>query len=182
LPRELEKILSKRNLKGFLKDKVGGPLKLHHEFRVSMSDCPNACSRPQITDIGLLGACVPEVTDEECSKCEACIEICGEDALSLNESGPVLDKNKCLYCGQCVNICPSGSLKKEMSGYRIQIGGKLGRHPRLATELPLVFNPEEAIMIIDKCLDFYQDNCRKGERLGEILSKKGIKELERRFC
>jgi dissimilatory sulfite reductase (desulfoviridin) alpha/beta subunit len=40
---ELEKILLRRNIGRFLKEWVGGPLKMHHEFRVCVSDCPNAC-------------------------------------------------------------------------------------------------------------------------------------------
>ena len=35
---------------------------MHHEFRVSLSACPNACSRPQIVDIGLIGAVTPVLT------------------------------------------------------------------------------------------------------------------------
>jgi dissimilatory sulfite reductase (desulfoviridin) alpha/beta subunit len=62
LPRKIEDLLSRRNLKSFLKGKAKGPLKLHHEFRVSISDCPNACSRPQIADIGLIGARRPNIS------------------------------------------------------------------------------------------------------------------------
>ena len=28
-------------------------LKFHHEFRVTVADCPNSCSQPQIKDIGI---------------------------------------------------------------------------------------------------------------------------------
>jgi len=181
LVKKIEHKISGRDLKSFMKNRVNGPLKMHHEFRISVSDCPNACSRPQIADIGLLGACVPEVTDFECSQCGACLEACKEDAISLNDQGPKIDQGRCLYCGQCIKVCPSGSLKRGKSGYRIQVGGKLGRHPRLAGELPLVYNPGETIRIIDQCLDYYQEQCQKGERFGEILNQKGMKELEGRL-
>ena len=59
--KKIEEHLAGRNLKSFLKDRVKGPLKMHHEFRVSTSDCPNACSRPQIVDLGLIGARSPKV-------------------------------------------------------------------------------------------------------------------------
>ena len=42
---------------------------------------------------------------------------------------------------------------EEKSGYRIQVGGKLGRHPRLATELPLVYDLADLPRMIDKCVD-----------------------------
>ena len=46
LVKKIEEKLAQRNMKAFLKEKVGGPLKFHHEFRVSVSDCPNACLPP----------------------------------------------------------------------------------------------------------------------------------------
>ncbi|MEW6378092.1 MAG: hypothetical protein AB1611_00640 [bacterium] len=54
LVQRVEARLSGRNLRDFLKTRVSGPLKIHHEFVVSLSDCPNACSRPQIVDLGLI--------------------------------------------------------------------------------------------------------------------------------
>ena len=65
LVKKIKAKLAQKNMKAFLKEKVGGPLKFHHEFRVSVSDCPNACSRPQIVDIGLIGARKPQVTKED---------------------------------------------------------------------------------------------------------------------
>ena len=53
--KRTERVLDEKDLKKFLRQKVKGPLKMHHEFRVSLSDCPNGCSRPQIADFGLLG-------------------------------------------------------------------------------------------------------------------------------
>jgi len=177
-PQELEEKLSKRNLKAFLKERVKGPLKMHHEFRVSVSDCPNACSRPQIVDLGFIGASRPEVSDEACSECEACVEICKEDAISLKGGYPFVDNSKCLSCGQCIEVCPTGTLKEKTKGYRILVGGKLGRHPRLATELSGIYALEDALKIADQCLDYYQSNCQGGERFGQILERTGTSELD----
>jgi len=172
LSRELEARLSRRNLKEFLKKRVEGPLKLHHEFRVSVSDCPNACSRPQIVDMGLVGACVPEVLPEKCSRCEACVETCKEGALSIRDDGGIfLDNARCLYCGQCVKVCPTGAIQERSSGYRVMVGGKLGRHPKLARELPGVRSLDEALATLERCLDVYEERSTKGERFGEILEK-----------
>ena len=166
-----------RDFKSVLKKIVDGPLKIHHEFRVSISDCPNACSRPQIADIGLIGACEPRVTDEICSRCNACAETCQEDAISFPGDGPFLDAAKCLNCGKCIAVCPTGSLQKGRSGYRVLLGGKLGRHPRLASELPGIFPAETLPRVIDACLDYYTSHCRNGERLGEILERRGVEEI-----
>ncbi len=174
LPGELEQKLSKRKLKSFLKTRVKGPLKMHHEFRISISDCPNACSRPQIFDVGLIGACRPSISAEPCTRCGACIEVCRENALLLEGEAAVIDDSSCLYCGKCVDACPTGTLKEGARGYRVLIGGKLGRHPRLGTELPGIYDAEEVPMIVDQCVEHFQRYCQEGERFGEILERGGL--------
>jgi dissimilatory sulfite reductase (desulfoviridin) alpha/beta subunit len=177
LPRKIEDLFSRRDFRSFLAEKVKGPLKLHHEFRVSISDCPNACSRPQIADIGLIGARRPRISPEECIQCDACVETCREGAIQLAGKWPVIDWGKCVYCGQCIAACPTRTIQEEEKGFRVQVGGKLGRHPRLAEELPGIFSEEEVLKMIERCLDHYQKRCRHGERFGEVLEKTGLKEL-----
>lgn len=176
--KKLENTLKKRDLKSFLKKRTGGSLKMHHELRVSISDCPSSCSRPQIADIGLIGACVPNITDADCNLCETCIETCKEGAISLYNDRPVIDEKKCLYCGQCIDVCPNGVLEKGKTGYRIQLGGKLGRHPRLAEELTGIFEPDDTVRIAKRCLDYYQMHNKQGERFGVILEINGLNELK----
>jgi anaerobic sulfite reductase subunit C len=170
-PKKIETLLAGLDLKSFLKEKVPGPLKLHHEFRVSISDCPNACSRPQIGDLGLIGARSPKISAEPCVQCGACVEACREKAVLLAGKWPVVNLEKCVFCGQCISACPTRTLQEDRRGFRIQVGGKLGRHPRLAKELPEIHDPAETLRIIGKILDFYRRRCREGERLGEILDR-----------
>jgi anaerobic sulfite reductase subunit C len=174
IAERIEQEMSSRALKDFLKERVGGPLKMHHEFRVSISDCPNACSRPQIVDLGLIGACIPLVTNTPCSQCGACVEACRERAIELGEDRPVLDEAACLACGQCIRACPTGTLLEGRKGYRVLVGGKLGRHPRLAQELPHVHSVEGAMALVGRCLDHYLAHCLKGERFGEIIERTGL--------
>ena len=177
---ELEKRFSRRDLKTWLKERVGASLKFHHEFRVSVSDCPNACSRPQIVDVGFIGACIPSLTGKECNLCSECAAECRESAITLHENGPVIDYDECLFCGKCVEVCESGKIEKISAGYRVMLGGKLGRHPRLARELKGIHSPEEALEILDKALDYYRLHAIKGERFGEILHEAGLKEIARK--
>jgi anaerobic sulfite reductase subunit C len=170
---KVETILAERNLYGFLKERVQGPLKLHHEFRVSVSDCPNACSRPQIVDLGMIGAVSPRLSEQPCSRCGTCVEICREEAVRLSEHDdrPSINYDKCVKCSQCVKVCPTGTLEKGAEGYRLLVGGKLGRHPRLARELKGIYSEEEALRVVDICLDHYVTHNRTGERFGEILER-----------
>ncbi len=171
--KKVEERFAGSNLKSFLKDRVKGPLKMHHEFRVSISDCPNACSGPQIVDLGLIGARKPKVSDAACNQCGACVEVCREGAIFLTGQAPLVDPARCLFCGQCIPVCPTGTLQEAARGYRILVGGKLGRHPRLATDLRGIYSPEEALRIVDCCRDHYLKHCAQGERFGEILERTG---------
>jgi ferredoxin len=45
-----------------------------------------------------------------CVGCEACIERCQMDALSMAEGRAVLNVDRCIGCGLCVGSCPSGAL------------------------------------------------------------------------
>lgn len=177
LADELERLLAQKKLMAFLKRVVDGPLKMHHEFRVSISDCPNACSRPQIVDIGLIGAVKPRVTDLQCTDCGQCVEACKESAIMLGEHGPEIAFEKCLLCGSCIRACPTGTISGEKSGYRILLGGKLGRHPRLGQDVGRIFPIRTISAVVELVVDFYKRNCIRGERLGTILEGQGIKDL-----
>jgi anaerobic sulfite reductase subunit C len=176
LAAELEKLLSAKKLRDFLKTKVTGPLKMHHEFRVSISDCPNSCSRPQIVDFGVVAAALPRVSEQDCSGCAACVAVCKESTIDIDPETDTarIDDEKCLYCGQCVKVCPTGALNTETEGYRILLGGKLGRHPQLATELRGIYSKEQVIEILEKCLEHHMVCNTEGERFGEILNRTGL--------
>jgi anaerobic sulfite reductase subunit C len=173
LQQEIETLLQKEDILGFLKNRVSEGLKFHHEFRITLADCPNACSQPQIKDIGIIGASSPMISDKECSHCNQCVEVCHENAImiSLQMVAPVIDQNTCVRCGKCISACPTGTIAAKHIGYRIMLGGKLGRHPRLATEIPGVFNEVQLIKIVQHCIAFYKQKNRRGERFGEILEK-----------
>ncbi len=172
LVNQIEAEVKKEDLLGFLKQTVQDDLKFHHEFRITLADCPNACSQPQIKDIGIIGACAPVVTDEPCSLCEACVEACKEDAISLDpeKEGPLIDDSLCLKCGKCMPVCPTGTLIEGKKGYRVQLGGKLGRHPQLARELPGIYDEDTVMQIVKDCVRFYKEKSKNGERFGQILT------------
>jgi dissimilatory sulfite reductase (desulfoviridin) alpha/beta subunit len=180
----IETLVQKADLLGFLKSRVQGDLKFHHEFRVTLADCPNACSQPQIKDVGIIGAVVPETTNEACSQCEACIEACAEQAIALAPEGrpPRIDPARCMNCGLCIRACPTGTIAEAWRGFRVQLGGRLGRHPRLARELPGIFSEDQVVEILQECLAFYKDRSRHGERFAHLLQDADFKELSRRFC
>ncbi len=180
LAEGIERLFSGKDLKSFLKNRVRGPLKIHHEFRVAIADCPNACSRPQIADIGLIGARIVDIFDGgECTRCGACAEACQEDAMAFPDGaeGPVLMIDNCLHCGQCLSVCPSDTIREVKQGFKVLVGGKLGRHPQLGMDLGGVFSTDETLAVVERCLDCYLRHNKEGERFGEILKHIGTGEL-----
>jgi anaerobic sulfite reductase subunit C len=181
LADSLEAVLAGADMLAFLKAGVQGPLKLHHEFRVTISDCPNACSRPQIADIGIIGARLPKVDAQaQCTQCQACVDACREKAVQCeSDCGPEIDFDQCLACGQCIDVCPTGSLTQGETGYRVQLGGRLGRRPKLARELPGLRDPKSVPALVSRVVDFYKAKSRPGERLADLLEPEDMEKLGR---
>jgi dissimilatory sulfite reductase (desulfoviridin) alpha/beta subunit len=82
-----------------------------------------------------------------------------------------------MNCGLCIEVCQSGTLVEGYRGFRIQLGGKLGRHPKLAEELPGIFNEAEAVQIVQSCLEVYKQTARGGIRFSEIFKQIDVKHL-----
>lgn len=179
----IERLLKAEDLLTFLQRTVKGDLKFHHEFRVTLADCPNACSQPQIKDIGIIGAALPAITDQPCSECEACVDVCKEAAIELTPdgSGPQIDCERCLACGQCMAVCPTGSLEAGCRGFRVQLGGKLGRHPRLAKELPGLYTEQQVLAIVKDCLAIYTRKSTGGKRFAEVFSERDFRQIAKRY-
>ncbi len=183
LAERIEHLLQSADLLTFLKSKGISDLKFHHEFRVTMANCPNACSQPQIKDIGIIAAALPAVSDEACSDCRACTDICREAAISFGEDAlmPTLHSDRCVACGQCIPVCPTGTLVEADKGYRVQLGGKLGRHPQLGLELPGIYTESAVLGIVADCLDLYKERSLRGERFGELVGPDDAKILAERY-
>jgi dissimilatory sulfite reductase (desulfoviridin) alpha/beta subunit len=76
-------------------------------------------------------------------------------------------------CGACARVCLSGTLQVARRGWRIQIGGRLGRHPRLGVELPGLHARAGVLAAAGACIDFFLRNATAGERFGELLERVG---------
>lgn len=153
--------------------KTNSDRKSHGGFRVAVSDCPNACSRPQIVDIGLIGASEPVVTDLECKDCGGCLEVCKEGAVSFWDGVrfPIIDEASCVRCGACIQACSKGTIQEGRHGYRILVGGRLGRHSRLGTELPGIYDEAKALEMVRRIVSWYLANARPGERLADVFTR-----------
>ncbi len=173
LVREIRVLLEEADLGGFLRSQGSGPIRVHQLFRVSVSQCPNACSQPQIRDVGIIAATFPVFTEKGCVQCGACENACRENAVwvDADKASSVIDHERCVACGACISVCPTGRIGMGASGYRVMIGGKLGRHPRLAAELPEIYDVEAVLRLLFLCLEEYRQKSTKRKRFADIVAE-----------
>lgn len=109
----------------------------NYHIKVSVSGCPNDCSKGHTQDFGVIGQARMEYHPERCIGCGACVRACEHHAtrvLSLNANG-LIDKDCCccVGCGECTIACPASAwTRKPEKFYRIVIGGRTGKqNPRM---------------------------------------------------
>ncbi len=51
-----------------------------------------------------------QLSSDDCTSCEACIERCPMDALTMTDDGLCLDPVRCIGCGLCSTGCPVGAI------------------------------------------------------------------------
>ncbi len=150
----------------------------HNKLRISISGCPNGCSRPQIADFGVAGFVRPYVDPERCTACGSCVEVCPDAAVTVDDQPPVFDLRACQGCTMCRDICPNGCIALSAPGVKITVGGKLGRHPHLAEAAAEAVEPKETVELIDKIVNGYIGEAEPGERFADWwirTRKEGIK-------
>jgi len=62
-----------------------------------------------------------------------------------------------------------------------QLGGRLGRHPRLDRELPGLYDADTVIAIVQASVDLYKARSRNGRRFAHLLTDADCDALAQRF-
>jgi NAD(P)H-nitrite reductase large subunit len=83
----------------------------------------------------------------------------------------------------CPNQCGETSFKDiglvgTPKGWRIYIGGNGGTNPRLGEILVQRIDTEDALEMLDKILAYYRDNAQPKERMGKMIERLGMTQLE----
>lgn len=149
----------------------------HDRLRIALSACPNGCSQPQIQDIGLIAALRPRAVAACCTGCGLCEKTCREAAVLVQDDRAVLRPEACLACGECARCCPARAIACEPLGFRLLLGGRMGRHPVWATELPGRYAESQLPDVIRRLLDLLLREARPGERPGATFARLGFQQV-----
>lgn len=53
---------------------------------------------------------MPKIIESECVACGACVDICPESAIVVEDIA-VINADKCIDCGACIDECPSSCIE-----------------------------------------------------------------------
>jgi anaerobic sulfite reductase subunit C len=136
----------------------------HHKLKIALAGCPNGCSRPQIADLALVGSVSPTFDEDACTACGSCVDVCPDNAIELQDVA-IHDPDRCLGCMNCFEACEEGAIILSPPFARLYLGGKLGRHPRLALPAGQASESAQAVQVFSQAVERYLEEAPPGMRL-----------------
>ena len=152
---------------------------LPHKFKITVSGCPNSCTKPSENDLGVMGVARKRLDEDLCTACGQCVKACPvKGVLELIDGRLVVDNQACIACGRCIKACPTQAWESLGSAYAVFVGGKMGRQPRPADRLALEPSDEETLLrLIEAVMQWYADHGETRERFGTTIDRVGLQGL-----
>ena len=175
--RGVKEIFEKEELERIIADLSRIPLYESTRFKVVITGCSNCCESPFLSDVGIIGQHIPEVTDAECLQCGTCVSVCFEDAITLTTDGPVIKQDRCINCEFCAKSCPNEKIVVRKRGYKVIAGGRDYRHPTIAKTVKEFTDEEGVLTTIEKVVTLLRKG-REGDTLTSLIEKHRINALQ----
>lgn len=84
----------------------------------------------------------------------------------------------CQFCCAENFVRDIGVLGKK-NGWTISFGGHSGNRPRIGDIIATDLSDEEAILLINKCVQFYEGHARKKERASRFIERIGLEDFKK---
>jgi len=149
---------------------------LPHKFKIAVGGCPNNCVKPNLNDVGIIGARVPSIDPDKCRGCGKCqIEAaCPIHEAKVIDGKITIDPANCNGCGRCKGKCPFDALTYT-DGFRVYIGGRWGKKVAHGRPLSKLFTSEaEVLDVIEKAIIFFRNEGIAGERFADTIDRLGF--------
>lgn len=154
---------------------------LPHKFKIAVGGCPHNCVKPNINDLGIVGAKVPQFNPDLCKGCKKCqIEaFCPMKAASVVDGKVSIDPNLCNKCGRCIGKCPFHCNEEFVTGYKVYIGGRWGKRTNPGQMLrKIITSKEELLDVVEKAILFFRSEGIPGERFADTINRVGFQQAE----
>ena len=154
---------------------------LPHKFKIGVGGCPNNCVKPDLNDVGIIGARVPHYDPELCKGCKKCqIEtVCPIKVAKMENGKLVIDENACNNCGRCIGKCPFHCIDEGTYGYKVYIGGRWGKKVARGQMIEKIFtSKQEAMEMVEKTILLFRDQGISGERFGDTINRIGFEKAQ----
>ncbi len=97
--------------------------------------------------------------------------------------GMVLPNKTKMGISGCTNQCAENCIKDvslmgKKSGWTLMVGGNGASKPRLADIFAEKLDDEEALEMVGKVVAYYQENGKKGERIGKMIDRLGLDSMK----
>lgn len=157
-------------------------ISLPHKFKIAFGGCPNNCVKPNLNDIGIIGAKVPSYNAESCRGCKKCQmeNACPIGAAKLIDGKLTINSDICNNCGRCVGKCPFHCADDAAYGFKIYIGGRWGKKTAKGQMLNKIFTSEKEVLeTIEKAILFFRSEGISGERFADTINRIGFEKAEK---
>lgn len=154
---------------------------LPHKFKIALGGCPNNCVKPNLNDLGIVGAKTPVIDLEKCRGCKVCQveKACPVKVAEVVDGKVVIEPDKCNNCGRCVGKCPFGAVNDYSTGWKIYVGGRWGKNVAHGHILGKIFTSEEEVLdTVEKTILFFRAEGIPGERLADTIERVGFEKAE----
>jgi len=150
-----------------------------HKFKMGVTGCPHNCAKASENDLSLMGGILPKWSSKGCIHCDLCVNICPTTAIYKENNKYKLDLEKCINCSLCTASCPTSTWLVKAKGFKLLIGGTMGKIPRIASQLKeLIVDREELNKLMEASLKYYQKHGRKKERFAQTIERIGLAKVK----
>ena len=154
---------------------------LPHKFKIALGGCPNNCVKPNLNDLGIIGARAPGYDPSKCRGCKKCqLEAaCPIKAARLVDGKLSIDPEACNSCGRCVTKCPFHCNDQDVYGWRIFVGGRWGKKVAHGQRLDKFFTDKNEVLdVVEKAILLFRDQGKSGERFADTIQRIGFERAQ----
>ena len=154
---------------------------LPHKFKIAVGGCPNNCVKPNLNDLGIIGARAPGYDPSKCRGCKKCqLEAaCPIKAARLVDGKLAIDPEACNSCGRCVTKCPFHCNDQDVYGWRIFVGGRWGKKVAHGQRLDKFFTDKNEVLdVVEKAILLFRDQGKSGERFADTIQRIGFERAQ----